>query len=279
MILTEPKRAEQGRMQQPINQPNIMQNYCKTIGALAAASALVAGNASAIEIDYEIHGGYTSEYIWRGIDLGNDLVEGGINASTEVSGFGLSAGAWYASYEAQINGVSGPPFNTMDADELDLYAEASYDLGFVNVAVGYIYYQFNQGRANTILAPLDDAQELYVSLSRDFGMVDVYATYYGDIESDNDGYTEFGASNETELTDCLTLSSGLALGYLVEEGDFVHLTAKVALDYAFTETATLSPFVGYALSLSEGGTNHVGTSLYTGATNQFFAGCMLTVGF
>ena len=51
-----------------------MQNYCKTIGALAAASALVAGNASA-EVEYTLGTGYTSEYLWRGANLGEDLVE------------------------------------------------------------------------------------------------------------------------------------------------------------------------------------------------------------
>ena len=90
-----------------------MQNYYKTIGAMLAASALVAGNASA-EVEYEIHTGYTSEYLFRGIDLGNDLVETGVDVTTEFSGLSLSAGAWYGSFDA-----SGPGVN--DGDELDLY--------------------------------------------------------------------------------------------------------------------------------------------------------------
>jgi hypothetical protein len=49
-----------------------MKNYCKTIGALAAASALVAGTASA-EIEYNIGTGYTNEYLFRGLNLGQDL--------------------------------------------------------------------------------------------------------------------------------------------------------------------------------------------------------------
>mgnify|MGYP007038417247 CR=1 FL=1 len=56
-----------------------MQNYCKTIGALAAASALVAGNASA-EVEYTLGTGYTSEYIFRGENLGEDLVEASLSA-------------------------------------------------------------------------------------------------------------------------------------------------------------------------------------------------------
>ncbi len=59
-----------------------MQNYCKLIGAMAAASALVAGSASA-EIEYELHTGYHNEYIFRGIDLGNDMVDVGADVAME----------------------------------------------------------------------------------------------------------------------------------------------------------------------------------------------------
>ena len=83
-----------------------MQNYCKTIGALAAASALVAGNASA-EVEYELHAGYTSEYLFRGLDLGHDLVEAGVDVATEWNGLGLSAGAWYGSFDATALGTPG----------------------------------------------------------------------------------------------------------------------------------------------------------------------------
>ena len=51
------------------NNNKTMQNYYKTIGALVVASAFAAGNASA-EIESEVHVGYTNEYLFRGIDLG-----------------------------------------------------------------------------------------------------------------------------------------------------------------------------------------------------------------
>ncbi|MFN4942377.1 MAG: hypothetical protein ACK5G9_01135, partial [Akkermansiaceae bacterium] len=76
-----------------------MQNYYKTIGALVVASAFAAGNASA-EIESEIHAGYTNEYLFRGLDLGSNLVEAGLDVSTEYNGLGLSAGAWYGSFDA-----------------------------------------------------------------------------------------------------------------------------------------------------------------------------------
>jgi hypothetical protein len=233
-----------------------MKNYCKTIGALAAASALVAGNASA-EVEYEIHTGYTNQYLFRGLDLGDDLVEVGADVATEWNGLGLSAGAWYGSF---ANGGA-------DFDELDLYGEVSKDLGFASLAVGYISYQ-------NLRALGDDAQEVYFSATKEFFGVDFSLTYFWDIETDNDGYTELGASKGFELSPCLTLNTGATLAYLCEESEFAHLTAKVSLDWAFTETATLSPFVAASWGLnSEAGNTH------SAADEEFVGGTMLSVSF
>src|SRR6478752_5526333 len=115
------------------NQHNTMQNYCKTIGALAAASALVAGTAQA-EVEYELHTGYSSEYLFRGVDLGDDLVEVGVDAAYEVNGFTFSGGVWATAFDA-----SAPTTNQIDS-ETDFYTETSYDFGFLTASVGYIYY-------------------------------------------------------------------------------------------------------------------------------------------
>jgi hypothetical protein len=241
------------------NQHNKMQNYCKTIGALAAASALVAGNAQA-EVEYEIHVGYSTEYIFRGADLGDDLVEAGVDISTEWNGLGLSAGAWYGSYDTA---------GGYDIDELDHYAEASKDLGFATAAVGYIYY-YNEDFLNLV----DDAQEVYFSLSRDFGFAQASLTYFWDIEGDNDGYAELGLSRGFELNQCLTLNVGATVGYMVEQSDFTALTTKVSLDWAFVENAKLSPFVAVSVPLSDVAGTYTG-----GSSNELFGGTMLSVAF
>lgn len=259
---SEPQRLSQGRYQQPKNNNNTMQNYCKTIGALAAASALVAGNASA-EVEYEIHTGYSTDYIFRGLDFGTDLIEVGIAASTEVSGFGVSAGAWYATWD------NAPG----DFEELDLFAEVSKDLGFATAAIGYIYYHF----PNAVGASGFDSQEVYFSASKELFGVDTSLTYFWEIEdadSGFDGYLELGASKGIELSSCLTLNTGATLGYLVEESDLAHLTTKVSLDWAFTETATLSPYIAHSWALSD-----TPTSFYEGSENQFYGGLSVAVSF
>jgi len=239
---------------------NTMQNYYKTIGALVAASAFAAGYASA-EIESEVHVGYTNEYLFRGTNLGQDLVEAGLDIATEYNGLGLSAGAWFGSFSNSAG---------QDFDELDIYGEVSKDLGFLTAAIGYINYQNPR-----LAATPDDAQEVYFSVAKSLYGVDFSLTYFWDIETDNDGYAELGASKGYEISPCLTLNTGAALGYLAEQGQLAHLTAKVSLDYAYSETATISPFVAHSWSLN----NDIDNASYANTRNELVAGTMLSVSF
>ncbi len=267
-----------------------MQNYCKTIGALAAASALVAGNALAGTpapvtapapatecdafpcLDYELHVGYTNEYLFRGNSLGLDLVEAGFDVATQWDKIGLSAGVWYANFDADLSGAG----IRSDVNEIDLYAEASYDLGFAKASVGYIYYYNDMDDVNEAIfnTRLDDTQEVYFGLSRDLGFAEVSLNYFWDISGDNDGYTELGLTRSFELAPCLALNLGTNVSYLIEAGDFGAWTTKVGLDWSFAEHAKLSPFVALAIPLSDEDNTY-----YSGSDNEFVGGSMLSVSF
>ena len=176
-----------------------MHNYCKTIGALAAASALVAGNAQA-EVEYELHAGYSSEYLFRGLDLGQNLTEVGVDAAYDWNGLSISGGVWAATFnDAQQRYTGGPTGNQMD-NEIDWYAQVSKDFGFANLSVGYIYY-WNMGGFG------EDAQEVPFTISRDFGWANIYLTYFWSVDGpNNNGYTELGGSHSWELNPCLSLN-------------------------------------------------------------------------
>jgi hypothetical protein len=253
-----------------------MQNYCKTIGALAAASALVAGNASA-EVEYTLGTGYTSEYIFRGENLGQDLVEVSASASTEWNGIGLSAGAWYGSYDTEGRDPAGDPLAEADVDELDLFAEASKDLGFVTAAIGYIYYMNEDvaGR-NGGNAWADDVQEVYFKFSRDLGFANAYATYFWEVEgnSNHGDYSEIGLSRGFELNQCLTCNLSTNIGYMWEHSQDTAWTTKASLDWGFAESAKLSPFVALAVQLTDDNDNYTG-----GFGNELVGGCMLSTSF
>ena len=259
-----------------------MQNYCKTIGALAAASALVAGNASAgtsapapvsaapdSSISYELHTGYSSEYIFRGVNLGDDLIETGFDVATEAYGLGLSAGVWYANYQESLQGTE------INSNEVDFYAEVSKDFGFATASVGYIYYaNSNDKLIEQAVGNFEDYQEVSFGLSRDLGFATASLTYFWGVEGDNDGYSELALDRSFELSPCLALNVGTNIGYLVEQGQATAWTTKVALDWGFAEHAKLSPFVAVSVALSD----DVDTA-YVGSSNELIAGSMLSVSF
>ena len=241
-----------------------MQNYCKTIGALAAASALVAGNANA-EVEYELHGGYSSEYLFRGVDLGDDLVELGYDAAYDMNGLTISGGVWATAFDSSNTTHSGTE------NEVDLYAEVSKDFGVLTASVGYIYYwnMASLGRDN---------QEVYVGLSRDLGFANASLTYFGDVDrtnkGDTDGYTELALSRGFELNQCLTLNLSTNVGYLVEGGDFTAWTTKASLDWGFAEHAKVSPFVAVSLGLGDSR-----NTSWNSTENELVGGSMLSVSF
>src|SRR6476620_4555054 len=241
-------RSGKERQQQP-NTETMMRNYSKTIGALAAASALVAGNASA-EIEGELHVGYNSMYVFRGIDLGSNMAEAGADISTEWNGIGLSAGVWYASIEDGNFGNVGPIQLPDHYSELDVYTEVSKDFGFATAFVGYIWYH-NQDASVSVfgndLKIIDDSQEIYFGLSRElFWGINGSLTYFWDIETDNGGYSELALDKTFKLHECVDLVTAAKVGYSVEEGQHQHTTLSATVNIKATDTVTISPYVAYS---------------------------------
>ena len=239
-----------------------MQNYCKTIGALAAASALVAGTAKA-ELEYSIGAGYHSEYNWRGVEFGDDMQDFSLEVSgTSYAGFDLTAGVWQAHFDD----------GTDNQIETDLYFDATRDLGFwgLSGSIGYIMYIFDDNPTGQN----DDAQEVYFGISKELGYeIEMDLTYYWDVETDNGGYMGLGFGKGYDLSDCLSLGLDTRIGYSWEEGEFANWVTSATLDWAFTDSATLSPYVLLAVEGSD--------NVHYESTNEwdFVAGVSLSVSF
>ncbi len=246
-----------------------MRNYSKTIGALAAVTALVAGNASA-EVEYELHAGWSNEYLFRGLNLGQDLIEAGADVKTEVYGVGLSAGAWYGSFDNS----KLPTALNQDVRQLDLFAQVAKDFGFIAGSIGYIYRNFETDEFNAHVQN-PPSQEVVFSVAHELGYgVDLSLTYFWAIEGENDGYTELALAKSFELSPCVRLNCTSKLGYQVDEGQLAALTTKVSLDWGFVAHAKLSPFVAYSIALSDDN-----DTWYQGSKNQIVGGMMVSVGF
>ena len=230
------------------------------VSVIAGLSLATLGICQA-EVEGDVHVGINNEYIWRGADQGGgSMAEAGIDLSTQYAGLDLSAGIWYAS----VHGAG-------TFDEVDYYASVGKDLGFANVEVGYIYYDFPS------TAGASNLGELYTSLSREFAGVDVGLTYYWDIEGDNDGYTELTFDKSIDLSSCCSLDFGATISYDVETNDVHHYGLSTALNWAYNDTLTVSPYV--SVTFAEDGAQT--GALATSATqdDEIFGGILVSAAF
>jgi Bacterial protein of unknown function (Gcw_chp) len=269
---------------------NTLFGLIAAIGAFALTGAANAGNTpasagpspAAVEptesVQYDLNAGYASEYLFRGIDRGKDLVDVSANVTVPWNGFVFNAGAWYGNF-AQDYVMA--PFATeeFNSNELDLYASVSKDFGFVTGKLGYIAYLFpdadtNKNLKNAFGVPGDTTQEIQFGLSRDFDFVNVELNYFWGVDGETYGYSELAFNRTCKLTDTLNVYTETNVGYLVDEGEFSAWTTTIALDWNFTPAATLSPFVTASVAMSD-----INGTFYQGSGNQLLGGLRLGVKF
>jgi hypothetical protein len=234
--------------------------YSLTLASAACASTSFAGEPTyaapapappIIEVADDSLGftvalGYDSQYIFRGVDFGDNLVWGNIDYANDFgSPVELNLGAWYAA----TNGNDGDEF-----DELDLYAGISASAGPVDFGTGAIYYYF----------PDDDSYtfEVYGSVGTEFAGVGLELYVGHDFELNDGGtYAAITAGYSVPLGDTMSLdfSTGVSYGddYSVAGADgFNNVDLRLALPIALTDTATLEPYIAGSIaidSLSDAG--------------------------
>lgn len=183
--------------------------------------------------------GYASEYEFRGLDVGDDLVSADLTLTYALTdALSLYAGAWYGTlFDGNYN-------------EIDLTAGANYDLGFGTGGLLYRHYLYD--------GDLSDNNEIGLTFSTDpellagvsFGL----ASYY-DFEFEG-FYFELGANYSRQLTDMLGLSLSTGVSYVIDyngvDGDgFNHVFAQLALPVTLRENVTLSPFIRSTWAIEE----------------------------
>lgn len=234
--------------------------------------------------------GYANEYIFRGAEYGDDLVEACLTLGTEWKGVTLTGCAWYGSVGSSrlLQGAADAPSHY---DELDLSIEAAKDLGFATAKIGYVWrhydaLKFTQAPDFNEYKTIDDQQEIYFGLSRDLAYgINASLTYFWDIEYDLSGYTELGFKKTFELCPKTSLELASTTGYLMEEDQLTHTQLLASLNYKLTENATLTPYVGVSIELDEADNayanfNVPGTlGLDNTQGNQLFGGVKLSVAF
>ena len=226
--------------------------------ALLALVPAIAGDHAAAgeDLGAEISVGYDTDYIFRGANLGQDLLWSDVNVSTSLSdGLGLNIGAWYA--------------NPTDAgdDELDIYAGVSTDLGGMSLDLGTTYYYYPGATGSNTL-------EFGAALGTSVGAFDVSLGVYHDIDTENT-YVELGAGTSFDLTDNISLDLGASIGNNQDEvigGQADGLTAvtiTVGAPIGLTDNASLTPYLGINAGLDDN----------QDAGDEIFSGISLSVGF
>jgi hypothetical protein len=237
----------------------------KTI-ALVGALASMTGTAAA-ELGGEAHAGYATQYIFRGQDLGNNLFYGGFDGTYSglfgMKNLSANAGVWGGKFE--FSPAGGPEVDY----EVDFFGSLGYDFGKLRAEAGYTYYLFDvDGR---------DSQEAFFSLSSFCEKLEMHfaVTYFLDIrDQDNGGYLEGTVSRSFELNEKLSLDLELLAAYLIEESEFSHLGATVALPFRLNDAFTVSPYVAATIELA--GLKVVSPS---NAQNEYIAGVSVSAGF
>ncbi len=226
----------------------------KTSTILAIGSGLLFSHAQA-EIESEFHVGYNSQYFFRGVDLGDDAYEYGLQVSGSCDcGLDWSAGIWSISPD---NG----PSTTGVVDELDIFASVSKDFGGVTVATGFTAYTYDGS------AP-DDA-EVFLGLSGEqFGLSYGLTAFFGtDGVLEEQILLEGSLGYSFDINDKVSASVGTTFGYIADEGEALYASedgkayfiATFSLDIALSEEITLSPYVSYVDSYGQtinAGTNY-----------------------
>ena len=173
--------------------------------------------------------GYETTYLFRGADFGDDAPWAGVDLNGSLGGLDVNLGAWY------INPTDDP----VDSDELDLYLFVSGpDLGPFETSFGGTWYYYAETDTNV--------GELELDLATTLGPIDVALITVYDLDIEG-WYWELAGGKTIALGDCLDLVLGAGISYgddYYGVSSFNHAYATAGVDYALTETATLSVYVG-----------------------------------
>ncbi|MBL50021.1 MAG: hypothetical protein CMP28_13885 [Roseibacillus sp.] len=180
------------------------------------------------EVETSFSAGYTSDYVYRGGFIGNNLFDFGLEAagSGELGGLGevgMTAGVWYASFEG--------------GNELDIYAEVSKEFEGFSLAGGITNYSyFGDGAA------ADDDIEPYVSVGTEMAGMSLGLAAYYDASSSYayEFYWELSAGYEVDLGST-SLELTATYGYFDNDVDYVALSASLAIPVS--DKITISPSV------------------------------------
>jgi predicted porin len=219
---------------------------------------------------------YTGALIFRGLDLGNNVLSTNLNVSVPLAeGFSLSLGSSVArglSANGRRNGDFGFQWNTYSAG-------LNYDAGVVKVGLVYNQYDNTQSSRQTALG--NSFNEIGLTVSASVGEIDFSGAVYRDLDNDS-WYTQASVGTSVEVTSAVKLVPSLVAGYgfsnyyaqqSTNPGDdgLTHVAANLAAPIKVTKNATLTPYASWNLTGDQRAQNQ--------HNSQLIGGLKFSVGF
>jgi hypothetical protein len=279
----------------------------KTLGFLALAAApAVAGPAAPapknpvapapVNDDLGITAGlgYHTNYIWRGINLGQHWVDASLaGAIPLIEGTRLAWDVNFGTLAGDQDHISDnvPPTATnLSFQRLQLGAAIQHDIGAVTASLGYRYFR-NMGGLNTnAFLPINDGQEVSLGLATALGPINVATTANYDFVNDS-WYFDLDANTSIAITDSISLVPFFNVGYgknfafqfnKVIAQDFTGWTAintGFRLPIKLNSRATLTPYIAGNLPIGVTGDNFVTATHDTPFKSVLHGGVTLSVRF
>ena len=299
----------------------------KTLGFLAlAATPVVAGTAPAPknpqpvqpavndDLGVNIGLGYHTNYVWRGINMGQHWVDASLGGAIPlVEGTRVAWDVNYGSLAGDQDHFSPDfgPFVTsnLSFQRLQLGAAIQHDLGPVTLSLGYRYYRNMGGLANPsgvlglLGAGMQDGQEVSLGLATTLGPINLATTGSYDYVNDS-WYVDLDLNTNIAVTDSISIVPFFNVGYghnlnwqqnavnfagLLNGAQadditgFTAITTGLRFPIKLNSRATLTPYVAGNLPL--GATENIGGSARasglpdTPFNSVFFGGVTLSVRF
>ena len=240
------------------------------MAAPGVPSSASAANSAGASVDI------MSQYVWRGIAFSNGIV---MQPSVDFNLGALNVNMW-----------SNVDMDPMYTKESSYYNETDLTIGYalpfeaVDMGIGYIYYSLGD--------PSLDTHEVFLSVSKELGPVAPYLNIYLDVDEGSGIYAQLGADYSVELTEKASLSAGAYLSYVVdnkvmlvdvnglETSDLYNAEISLGLEYAATDTLSISPMLSYSTSMSDDAEASIKGMSYDGKTDSVtYGGVSLALGF
>ncbi len=210
---------------------------------MIAAAAAGAAHAADVSIGADV----ASAYVFRGTTFNDGLV---VQPYAEIAGFpipeeygSLAVGVW-GNYDI---GDYGGTLEKNQFSEIDLYLSYSLPISVLDVGVGYTEYTYPSGGG-------DADREIGLSLGKaigDTGLAPYFNAYYGvDGGIDGDTYLQGGLGYEVAVSEALSLSADVAVGYIFgDEDGFNDATSSLGASYRVTSNMSVSASIAYIAEL------------------------------